>query len=115
MLFLVSKPLGHPVNDHRFQIHVLLVFTKTDLKSSRSLSELKSLMRMDRIRADAAASRPRPRPLTLTEVTFSMVTKENVAEIYAWAMQFAAPKDAGTQQQQQQHGVSIVGPDGRPM
>lgn len=64
--------------------HILIVFTKTDMPSSRSLSELMSLMRLSQI---ASVSRQ-----NVNHVTFNLKEKENLQHIYDWCVRFAGPK-----------------------
>ncbi|XP_059090595.1 ADP-ribosylation factor-like protein 16 [Tigriopus californicus] len=65
-------------------LDVMVVFTKTDLKSGRSLSELKAIMRLDQIVAMTNQK--------ITSLTFNTETMANLGEIHDWIMQFSLPK-----------------------
>ena len=64
--------------------HVMIVFTKTDLKAVRSLRELQSVMRLDHIVASCKQS--------IAHTTFNTETKENVQSVYEWCFKFCSSK-----------------------
>lgn len=80
-LYMIELIGGQPVTAN---LEVMVVFTKTDLKSGRSLSELKAIMRLDQIMAMTNQK--------ITCVTFNTETMANLTEIHDWVMQFSSPK-----------------------
>ena len=64
---------------------VMIVFSKTDLKSSRSLGELQYLMRLDQIMRHGANTQ------LVKHTSFNVASEEKVDDIYGWVMQFTSP------------------------
>lgn len=67
----------------RDTLPVLLVFTKTDLKSARTLTEYKGLLRLDQILRTGLNS------VLIAHTTFNAVKNENLDVVYEWCMKFA--------------------------
>ena len=64
--------------------HVMIVFTKTDLKAVRSLRELQNVMRLDHIVSSCKQ--------TIIHTTFNIETKENIQSVYDWCFKFCSAK-----------------------
>ena len=64
--------------------HVMIVFTKTDLKAVRSLRELQNVMRLDQIVSSCKQA--------IIHTTFNIETKENIQTVYDWCFQFCSSK-----------------------
>ena len=61
---------------------VLVIFTKTDVKSTRTVSELKAIMRLEHISSNCGKP--------IQHKTFNQDTKDNLNDIFDWCMQFRA-------------------------
>ena len=59
--------------------------SKTDLKSSRTLAEVKNVMRVDHLLSTGMNSQ------LITLVEFDVVTKKNIDKVVDWCMQFIIP------------------------
>ena len=62
-----------------------IVFTKSDLKSARSLMEVQYLMRLDHILRQGMQM--------IEHVPFNVITKQNLDTIHDWCMQFVSPNN----------------------
>ena len=60
-------------------------FSKTDLKGSRTLAEVRNVMRINHLLSTGVNSQ------LITLVNFNVVTKENVETVFDWCMQFVIP------------------------
>ena len=65
----------------------LLIFhcSKTDLRSSRTLAEVKNVMRIDHLLSTGMNSQ------LITLVEFDVVSKQNIDKVVDWCMQFIIP------------------------
>ena len=61
---------------------VMIIFSKSDLKSARSVTEIQYLMRLDHILRQGLNVQ------LIEHTTFNVVTKENMDKIYEWCMKF---------------------------
>ena len=64
---------------------IFYIFSKTDLKGSRSLAEVRNVMRINHLLSTSVNSQ------LITLVNFNVVTKENVEKVFDWCMQFVIP------------------------
>ena len=64
--------------------HVMIVFTKTDLKSVRSIRELQYMMRLDQIMSSCKQ--------VITHTDFNIETKDNIQSVYDWCFKFCSTK-----------------------
>ena len=77
--------LNHSIHRCNAALPVMIVFTKSDLKSARSLMEVQYLMRLDHIL--------RQEMQMIEHVPFNVVTKQNLDTIHDWCMQFVSPNN----------------------
>ena len=75
--------LDHVLTRNSAPLPVMIVFSKTDLKSARSLMEIQYLMRLESILSLQGGLQ------MIQHVPFNVVTKDNVETILDWCMQFA--------------------------
>ena len=78
--------LNHVLTRNSAPLPVMIVFSKSDLKSARNLMEIQYLMRLDTILRQGMQM--------IQHVTFNVVTKENIDTIIEWCMQFVSPNNA---------------------
>ena len=64
---------------------MIVHYSKTDLKSSRTLAEVKNVMRIDHLLSTGMNSQ------LITLVEFDVVTKQNIDKVVDWCMQFIIP------------------------
>ena len=77
--------LNHSIHRCNAALPVMIVFTKSDLKSARSLMEVQYLMRLDHILRQGMQM--------IEHVPFNVVTKQNLDTIHDWCMQFVSPNN----------------------
>ncbi len=75
--------LNHPSLEN---VSVMIVFSKLDMKSARLLHELKNLMRMEQLVNCGNHE--------VTEISFDMSKRDNVADIFNWCMRFQTQPDS---------------------
>ena len=78
--------LNHVLTRNSAPLPVMIVFSKSDLKSARNLMEIQYLMRLDTILRQGMQM--------IQHVSFNVVTKENMDTIHEWCMQFVSPNNA---------------------
>ena len=81
--------LNHSIHRCNAALPVMIVFTKSDLKSARSLMEVQYLMRLDHILRQGMQM--------IEHVPFNVVTKQNLDTIHDWCMQFVSPNNVQVQ------------------
>ena len=81
-LFLNSQFYSHY---HKSSIFFFSKSSKTDLKGSRTLAEVKNVMRVDHLLSTGMNSQ------LITLVEFDVVTKKNIDKVVDWCMQFIIP------------------------
>ena len=65
--------------------YISFLFSKTDLKGSRTLAEVRNVMRINHLLSTGVNSQ------LITLVNFNVVTRENVEQVFDWCMQFVIP------------------------
>ena len=78
--------LNHSIHRCNAALPVMIVFTKSNLKSARSLMEVQYLMRLDHIVLRLGIQ-------MIKHVPFNVVTKQNLDTIHDWCMQFVLPNN----------------------
>ena len=74
-----------PITSVLANFNYFLTYSKTDLRSSRTLAEVKNVMRIDHLLSTGMNSQ------LITLVEFDVVTKQNIDKVVDWCMQFIIP------------------------